>query len=96
MNIYNSGIFLGINVPGIVYWRGLILLFLVLWEVRVKSWGLLLVIIGGFLNFWENLKYGYVTDYWKIPFFDIYNNFMDWLIFIGIIIFIIELWKKRQ
>jgi lipoprotein signal peptidase len=67
-----------------------------LWEIRLKSWGLVFIIIGGFLNFWQRLKYGYVIDYWKMPIGDIYNNFMDWLIFIGIIIFIIELWKRKK
>jgi lipoprotein signal peptidase len=96
MIIRNSGIFLGINLGGVLYWTAFILFFLILWEIRLKSWGLLLIIIGGFFNFWQRLKYGYVIDYWKVPLVDIYNNLMDWLIFIGIIIFIIELWQKRK
>lgn len=93
--VYNEGVFLGIKLNGILYISALILFILVLWEIKIKSFGLILIIIGGFFNFYQRLRYGYVVDYWKVPFFNIYNNFMDWLIFIGIILFIIELWKKK-
>ena len=66
---------------------------LVWWWYKEKDWRLLLVILGGALNLGERLVRGYVTDYWIIPGTNIYNNLNDWLIFIGVILY---LWKKLK
>lgn len=66
---------------------------------RQNSWGLLLIIIGGLVNLLDRLKYGYVRDYWSVPFSSIKNNLADWLIFIGMIVIICNLeswWKKKN
>lgn len=89
--IRNSGISFGIEI----HWIFVVIFFVVLlwWYKKERSWPLLLVIIGGALNLWERLTLGYVRDYWRIPGTNIYNNFNDWLIFVGVIIYI---WKKSK
>lgn len=89
--VRNSGISFGIEV----HWIFVAIFFVALlwWYKKERSWPLLLVIIGGALNLWERMTLGYVRDYWRIPWTNIYNNFNDWLIFVGVIIYI---WKKSR
>jgi lipoprotein signal peptidase len=63
------------------------------WYYKERDWRLLLIILGGALNFGEKLIRGYVTDYWIIPGTNIYNNLNDWLIFGGAVLYI---WKKLK
>ncbi|HPJ17179.1 MAG TPA: signal peptidase II [Candidatus Woesebacteria bacterium] len=63
---------------------------LIWWWLKTKKSGLLLIILGGLLNIFDRMYFGYVRDYWKIPFTNIYNNINDWLIFIGAIL----TWKQ--
>jgi lipoprotein signal peptidase len=59
--------------------------------------GLLLILLGGGLNLFERLVYGYVNDYWNFLGTGIYNNINDWLISIGIILFIwVTIKQKKQ
>jgi len=58
--------------------------------------GLLLILVGGGLNLFERFKYGYVNDYWNFLGTGIYNNINDWLISIGLILFIWTSWKKTK
>jgi len=89
--IRNNGISFGLEVPWVVI--ALIFGVLVWWWYKEKDWRLVLVIIGGGLNLWERITQGYVTDYWIIPGTNIYNNLNDWLIFIGVVLYI---WKKLK
>ena len=63
------------------------------WWKKEKSWPILLIIGGGLLNFGERVFLGYVNDYWRIPGTNLYNNFNDWLIFLGVVLYI---WKKLK
>lgn len=72
---------------------GVLLIVIAYLAVKQKSWGLLLVLIGGSLNWWERVTNGYVADYWRIWGTNIYNNINDWLIFVGVVWF---LWKNRK
>lgn len=83
--------FLGLNLVIIVF---LIILFVV-WR-RDKNVGWLVMIAGGVLNLVERLVFGVVTDYWKIPFTNVYNNLNDYLIFMGGIIVIWKKWQSRK
>jgi len=92
----NKGISFGFEFPwlfGVV----LVVWFLVLiWWIKDKSRGLLLILIGGGLNLGERWWWGGVRDYWKIPMTNIYNNLADWLIMAGIIWYIWEIAKKKS
>ena len=55
---------------------------------------LFLVLIGGWINMIDRLVFGYVRDYWW--FITVYNNLADWLIGIGVVWFILNLWKQNR
>lgn len=60
---------------------------------RTRSLGLIL--IGGLVNLSDRLFLGYVRDYWT--FGSLVNNMADWLIGIGLLLFLIEIiWKKKK
>lgn len=58
--------------------------------------GLLLILIGGAFNTYQKIRFGMVNDYWNFLWLGIYNNFNDWLIGVGLLLFIIGVWKKRK
>ena len=91
--IRNKGISLGVTFPGITIVSGLLLLLLGYWWYKERDWRLLLIILGGLLNFSERLIFGSVSDYWRILGTGIYNNVNDWLIFGGVVLY---LWKKLR
>jgi lipoprotein signal peptidase len=89
----NSGASFGINFWGLnILSFGLLIILFYLWK-KDRSVGWLLIMLGGILNLSERLIFGGVTDYWKIPFTNIYNNFNDYLIFFGGIIVVWKKWK---
>jgi lipoprotein signal peptidase len=94
--VTNYGVSFGLSFPGVLVWSILLLLFLIYWWWKDKSWGLLLMVFGGVLNLADRLIFGYVRDYWQIPGTNIYNNLNDWLIFVGLIIFLWEKTKKLK
>lgn len=89
----NSGASFGIDFWGLNVLSLVIIIFLFFLWKKDKNWGWLLIIFGGMLNLGERLVFGSVIDYWKIPFTNIYNNFNDYLIFIGGIIVV---WSKLK
>jgi lipoprotein signal peptidase len=91
MVIFNYGISFGSVLPGILVVSTAVWLVLAFLTFKEKSWMLGLAVLGGGLNLVERLMRGYVSDYWKIPFIPLYNNLNDWLIFIGVVMYI---WKK--
>lgn len=73
----------------------IIVLFLSYFWVKNQSIDLGVILVGGVINLVDRLYFGYVRDYWQ--FFLVYNNLADWLIGIGIGLFVIKLlWKKRH
>lgn len=96
--VFNKGISFGVNLPALELISGFFLLVLgYMWWKEKKAWGIILMIIGGGLNLIERLKFGWVSDYWQIPFTSIYNNINDYLIGIGVVQLIwYFIWKKRQ
>ncbi len=69
-----------------------ILLLIVFWW-KNNYFGINFVIVGGVINLIDRIIFGYVRDYWKLGW--VYNNLADWIIQIGIIIFLSELWMKK-
>ena len=55
------------------------------------------IFIGGFLNLFERIIFGYVRDYWNFLGVGLYNNINDWIIGVGVLICLIDLlWKKSK
>jgi len=94
--IQNGGVSFGLNVPGIEILTSIILLVIVVVAIKQKEWRWGLILLGGGLNLIERLKFGYVTDYWKIPMIPLYNNFNDWLIFGGVVLLIWKYYLKTK
>jgi lipoprotein signal peptidase len=59
--------------------------------------GCIFIFIGGFLNLFERIIFGYVRDYWNFLGVGLYNNINDWIIGVGVLICLIDLlWKKSK
>lgn len=92
--VVNRGISFGLDLG---VWQGIVGIFLgiVLLIKWHKYWGARLMIIGAMGNFIDRLRWGGVRDYWN--FFEIWiNNIYDWVIVLGGILLIIELWRKSS
>jgi len=74
-----------LNIGALVY------LFWFWW--RSNYVGINFVLIGGGVNMIDRMFLGYVRDYWW--FGPVYNNIADWLIGIGVIVFLWEIWRKK-
>lgn len=81
----NGGFFIILNIIFVV------ILTKIWFKNNLLSLGLMLV--GGWINLIDRLIFGYVRDYWTLGW--VYNNLADWLIQIGVIIFLSELWIKK-
>ena len=76
----------------------LVVAFLALVAVVVLFWregdfGLMIVSVGGVINFIDRLVFGYVRDYWRFGF--VYNNLADWIIVGGVLYSLVRLWKEK-
>lgn len=93
MDIRNEGVSFGWSGLGVV-WLNLGLLVGLTWFGWKRNYtGVNLILLGGWVNMIDRLLFGYVRDYWQLG--SVYNNIADWIISIGVGIFIWELWKKR-
>ena len=54
---------------------------------------LMTVAVGGTINFIDRIVFGYVRDDWNFAL--VYNNLADWIIAIGVICFVFDLWKRK-
>jgi lipoprotein signal peptidase len=93
--VKNSGVSFGLNAGGVL----LVVIILVIFGWRVvwrggEEW-LLVVWLGGLLNFIDRMRFGFVRDYWYLG-FGLYNNLADWVITLGVGMFIINLWMKKS
>ena len=90
----NTGISFGVEL-GIWGWLAGISLGIFLAEKWGKYWGAKLMILGAMGNIADRLRWGGVRDYWN--FLDVWiNNIYDWVIVLGGILLIIELWRKSS
>jgi len=53
-----------------------------------------LLFLGAASNIIDRLKFGYVIDYFNFHFF--YNNLADIIIWLGIVIYLIEIWYNKK
>jgi lipoprotein signal peptidase len=93
--IKNFGMSLGKMLPGLIWYETGVWIMAVVWFLKSKNWRVGLVVLGGGLNLWERFRVGFVTDYWRIPYTNIYNNVNDWLIFIGAALYLWQQLKKK-
>ena len=91
----NNGISLGVG-QGInegLLWLVLLFVLAVLVRNGIKdrqiNVPLFLVAIGGGVNLWGRVLTGGVWDYLKLPFFDLWFNFSDVMITIGVLLAIL-------
>ena len=89
----NNGASFGVNFWGLNLISAILLIVIFLIWKKDKNNGWWLIILGGVLNLAERTIFGFVHDYWRIPFTSIYNNINDYLIFVGGIIVV---WKKLK
>jgi lipoprotein signal peptidase len=92
--IYNKGISFGVEL-GTWGWLAGIIMGIILVVKWGRYWGARLMILGAMGNMADRLRWGGVRDYWN--FFDVWiNNIYDWVIVLGGILLIIELWRKSS
>ena len=51
---------------------------------------------GAVSNIMDRILYGAVRDWLKIPFLDVQNNLADWFIFLGLVVFLLSLFKDDK
>jgi signal peptidase II len=95
--IKNYGVSFGMNGVVLIVLNILfILLFLVL---SIKKGRFFILILGGALvNLIDRINFGYVRDYWNFLHLGLYNNINDWIIGLGVLFCLIDLflWKKSK
>lgn len=91
--VRNYGVSFGIGGWFLIFLNIILLLFLTWIWWKHNLGGISLVIVGGWINLFDRIIFGYVRDYWKIGF--VYNNIADWIIQIGVIIFLSKIWIKK-
>jgi lipoprotein signal peptidase len=68
-----------------------VLLTIIWWKNNLL--GISLVMVGGWINLFDRIIFGYVRDYWQLGW--VYNNLADWIIQVGVIMFLSKLWIKK-
>lgn len=95
--IKNLGVSFGQYFPGMMILIILFCLIIFRFYLKEKNLFLLLVLAGGVVNLIDRIRFGFVRDYWQIGHSSLYNNVNDWLIFLGILLFLINLiWIKKS
>lgn len=95
----NKGVAFGWFV-GLPFWVGLlVIILLMIFAVKTRESvarvGLGLVIIGGIMNTYQRVTSGVVVD--NLPMFGLgYNNFADYLIFFGVLVYGYTYFVRRR
>lgn len=88
---------LGEGVPNYFYLALLAVILILLVFRWLKGIGWWLIWIGGLANMITRLRQGYVWDYWHWSWLvDIWFNLADVLIVVGVVIAIVEQFKKED
>ncbi|MEI6690885.1 MAG: signal peptidase II [bacterium] len=86
----NSGVSFGLFQGIPIAWIGVVWVLVVVLLVKEKTnlarLGLLMIAIGGLMNFWQRLIMGSVVDPWLFLGL-IYNNLADYIIVVGLLIY---------
>jgi len=91
--VKNYGISFGVRGWFFIFFNVIfvVLLTRIWWKNNLA--GINLVIVGGWINLIDRIFFGYVRDYWQFGW--VYNNLADWMIQIGVIIFLSKIWIKK-
>jgi len=89
----NKGMSFGVNLELVQNWLMVIVLAVNLYVFRGK-WGMMVLNIGALVNIMDRVKFGGVRDYWNFMGWWV-NNINDWVIGVGIVILLIEIWKEN-
>jgi len=94
--IKNYGFSLSINSQNIMF-LNIIFVLVFGWLYLTNSFKSLgLILVGGIVNLIDRFYFGYVRDYWNLGGW-VVNNLNDWIIGIGVLLFLVELlWKKSK
>lgn len=90
----NIGVSFGFGGKLLIIFSFFLLCWLSCFWWKEDYFGLGLILIGGWVNMIDRMVFGYVRDYWKL--ISVYNNIADWIIGLGVGIFIWNLWNKNQ
>jgi len=96
--VHNSGIAYGLLPQIPVYLVVGVLIVLIFYAVKMRELieriALLLLIVGGTGNVYMRIRYGSVID--NLNFFGLfYNNIWDYLIGVGVVIYVINLFRQK-
>jgi lipoprotein signal peptidase len=91
--VKNQGMSFGITVN--LFLNLLLFLIFIVFSFCSKSFWLWILLLGAAGNLLDRLFFGYVRDYWPLPIIGVFNNINDYLITIGALMFIIDLWRKK-
>jgi lipoprotein signal peptidase len=80
-----AGVLLGV-------WVGLLGLYI---KKKVTSPFMVLILAGGLSNIIDRFVWGGVQDWLPLPMTDLTNNLADWMIGIGILGLVVEMWGKK-
>jgi len=91
--VKNYGISFGISGRFFIFLNIIfvVLLTIIWWKNNLL--GISLVMVGGWINLFDRIIFGHVRDYWQLG--SVYNNVADWIIQIGVIIFLSKVWIKK-
>jgi len=90
----NKGVSFGFYFNGIEWIILLILILILFFLIKRFSWGLYMVWCGGVINLVNRVLVGHVFDYFNFEL--VFNNIADFLIFIGIVLFLFRNEHKSQ
>lgn len=89
----NKGISFGLSGYFLVGMAFFVLLTVLIMSFKKHNISLMVVAVGGLINFIDRIVFGYVRDYWSFGF--VYNNLADWIIVLGVLYSTVTLWKRK-
>ena len=94
--VKNYGVSFSVDWVNALLLNAIFILIVGWFYFKEKSYFLVLILVGGLTNVVDRLVFGYVRDYWNFVGI-LTNNLNDWLIGIGVLLFLIEMvWKKQK
>ena len=89
----NKGMSFGINLEAVQNWLMMLVLAINLYVFRGKL-GMSVLASAALVNIADRIRFGGVRDYWNFMGLWV-NNINDWIIGVGIVILLIEIWKEN-
>lgn len=83
----------GVNLEAVQNWLMMLVLAINLYVFRGKL-GMSVLASAALVNIADRIRFGGVRDYWNFMGLWV-NNINDWIIGVGIVILLIEIWKEN-